>query len=234
MKLLGGWKVVVSLRMCGKGLLPALAAAGLLGGCASPAGSGAKATSGSGYKPRNTFCASLQLPVNIHRVAVLPLSVPAGDWQAAAVRPELESVLQDELSKARRFELVLVSAARMRELSGREAWRPEERLPHDLLEKVRVESGCEAVLFSHLQPYQAYRPLVVGWNFKLVDLEARQIVWSADEVFDASQSEVSKAAWRYYHGSIWPWSEEDSTLRVSPRRFSQFTLDVLFGTLPAR
>jgi hypothetical protein len=170
----------------------------------------------------------------LRRVAVLPISVPGGDWQAGEGRKELEPLLRSELSKAGRFELVTVPGEWMRQATGREAWGPGEELPHDFLKRVRTSFVCDAVLFSHLQPYRGYRPVVVGWNCKLVDLDALMICWSVDEVFDAGQPAVNKAAQQYFHGRSWPWTDEDPTIGLSPRRFGQFTLAKVFETLPER
>jgi hypothetical protein len=217
------------------GGLGAILLAFLLSGCASVRSTswGSSIFPGPEYQPTNVFRACAQLPTHLRRVAVLPISAPDKDWQAAAGRLELQQVIQSELGKAQRFEVVSVAPEQMRHLSGRETWRPDEKLPHDLLEKLRQQYDCEAVLLAHLQPYHAYQPIKVGWNLKLADLEARQIVWAADEVFDASDATVVRAAQRYYrdHGG---GSGDDAGVLYSPRRFSQYTLAALFNTLPGR
>jgi hypothetical protein len=191
-------------------------------------------STGPEYQPRNIFRPMSQLPTYVQRVAVLPISGEANNAQANVGRVELQSVLQAELGKAQRFELAAVSNEQMRQLTGRETWRPDEKLPHNLIDQLRDQFGCEAILLSHLQSYHAYRPVKVGWNFKLVDLQARQIVWAADEVFDASDASVSRAAQHYYRDHSEGVSGDDAGVLYSPRRFGQYTLSALFATLPAR
>jgi|WetSurMetagenome_2_1015567.scaffolds.fasta_scaffold288482_2 hypothetical protein len=188
---------------------------------------------GPAYQPTNIFRAAPQFPAHLRRVAVLPISVPEGDWQGVAGREELRGVLQSELGKAQRFEVVSVSVAQMRTLTGRDAWRPDEKLPHDLIDKLRKQFDCEGVLFAHLQPYRAYQPIKLGWNLKLADVEVRQILWAADEVFDASDASVVRAAQNYSKGHSGV-SGDDTLVFHSPRQFGQYSLAALFATLPSR
>jgi hypothetical protein len=216
------------------GGLGAIAVALLLSGCAhSSAFRWAGITGGPEYQPTNIFCAAPELPAAIRRVAILPISVGPDDWPAKSGRAELAPILRSELGKTQRFEVATVTPEHMRQLTGRESWRPDEKLPHDVAAQLRDEFGCEAVLLVHLAPYQAYRPLKLGWNLKLVDLQALQIVWAADEVFDASDASVTRAAERYYRGHNGGLPGDDAIL-YSPRRFSQYTLNALFATLPHR
>lgn len=208
-------------------------AAVLLCGCASLDRSSWHQSPGPGpvYRPTNYFCAVMTLPAHLRRVAVLPLSVPEGSWEAEAGRDALREVLLAELGKAQRFEVVAISPEQMRDLSGRAAVRPEEPIPQDLVRRLRQQWGCDGALFTHLQPYQPYPPLKLGWNLKLVDLHGRQIIWAADEVFDASEAPVARAAVRYAreHGAS---TDEASLILTAPRRFAQYTLAALFARLP--
>jgi hypothetical protein len=67
-----------------------------------------------------------------------------------------------------------------------------------------------------------------------VDLQAQQIVWAADEVFDASDASVTRAAEHYYRNNNGGLSGDDAGVLYSPRRFSQYTLHALLTTIPAR
>lgn len=212
----------------------AAALSGLLwGGCASLTDVSAPQAPGPGpvYQPTNFFWAGPALPAYLRRVAVLPLSVPERDWEAEAGREALREVLLAELGKAQRFELVAVSPDQMRDLTGRPAVRPEEPIPQDLIRRLRQQAGCDGALFAHVQPYRAYPPLKLGWNLKLADLHSRQIIWAADEVFDASEASVARAAWQYarQHGA---GPQEASLVLTAPRRFAQYTLAALFARLP--
>jgi hypothetical protein len=124
-------------------------------------------------------------------VAVLPVTFEAEDWQAEEGLAELEPVLYAELGKIKAFELVVVSPEQMRRWTSKARWNAEEKLPADFFEHLEKMLGCDAVLFTRLQPYRAYRPLMIGWNFKLVEARAKSILWAADEVFDASEAGVA-------------------------------------------
>ncbi len=207
----------------------------LWSGCAS--GPLAKTLLGPAFQPANVYRLTPQLPSAVRRVAVLPTSVADEDWLAAAGRAQLEPVLYTELGKANRFELIAVSAQQLLDWTGRGSWKAEDKLPGDLLGRVRESLGCDAVLFSHLRLFHAYKPLVIGWNFKLADCRSGQILWAADEVFDAADPTVARAAERYgqSHGEEWrPWGGEAGTILSSPRRFGQYTVSALLASLPKR
>lgn len=206
----------------------------VVSGCAS--GGSSPASLASSYRPSNVHQAVQRLPSHIRRVAVLPVSVETGDWQAEEGATDLAPVLYAELGKVKAFELVAVSPERMRQWTGKACWSAEEKLPPDLFEHLADALGCDAVLFVHLRPYHAYPPLAVGWNFKLVAAKAKSVLWSADEVFDSAEATVAKAAEEYgrdHVEGLRPLGDAGGVLN-SPRRFSQFTLSALLGTLPAR
>ena len=181
------------------------------------------------YRPSNFYRASQKLAPQIRRVAILPISVE----QAEAGRLELEPVLYAELGKARAFEWVVVPPAQLREWTSKGWWSAEETLPADFFEHLQDSFGCDAVLFSHLRPYHAYKPLVIGWNLKLVAAQAKSVLWCADEVFDASAPSVAKAAENYCRRKGGPGLDAGDVL-LSPRRFSQYALNALLTTLPER
>ena len=203
----------------------------LCSGCLFRKSSAAKTPS---FRPSNVYRAGQKLPAEIRRVAVLPVSIEYGDWQAEESLKQLEPVLHTELGKRKRFELIMVAPEQLRQWTGKGCWSAEEKLPIDLFERLQEALGCDATLFSQLRPYHAYKPLVVGWNFKLVGAKNKSILWSADEVFDASEQTVANAAEDYYKGQAAGPAKDPSSVLMSPRRFSQFTLSAVLGTLPER
>lgn len=207
---------------------------GLLAGCARwpMANSPVAAT----YQPNNYYRSGVHMPASIRRVSVLPMNIEVEDWQADHGRAQLEPVLIEELGKAKLFELVLVPPEQLRTWTGRTSWRADEVLPPDFLERLQQTLGSDAVLFSHLRSFHSYQPLVIGWTFKLVDSRTGLVLWSADEVFDASEAAVACAARKYHRGRgdlSRSWSDTASVLG-SPRRFGQYTLSALLATLPER
>ncbi len=207
---------------------------GLLGGCAFRSGHDSSGTVAT-FKPGNIYKPCPFLPIHIRRVAVLPISPEKENWQAAAAWEDLQPVLFSELGKTKAFEQVPVTRAQLLGLSGQETWQPYEKLPANLFKKLEEITGCDAVLFTRLQPYHAFQPIVIGWEFKLVDVRTAQVIWAADEVFDAGEQPVARAALHYYRDHHHPSasdSEPDIVL-ISPRRFGEFTLSALLGTLPS-
>ena len=183
------------------------------------------------YHPNNVFRPTL--PPNIRRVAVLPLVIDEANWQADAGRTELEPVFHHELAKVKAFELRVLTPEEVKQLTGWSYWTGDERLPMDFFSKLQEMFGCDAVLFSQLRPHHAYKPMVVGWRFKLVDVQNHAVIWAADEVFDASDRAVARAAEQYWENRSDGIRRVDSEgVLISPRRFSQYTLCALLETLP--
>jgi hypothetical protein len=215
-------------------LLLVLASVWFLTGCATPLDSPLLVV--SPYKPSNIYRPTPFMPASVRRVAVLPVTIEERDWQAEEGRTEVSPVLHAELGKVKVFERVIVTPDQLKELTGQRAWRAEEQLPANFFERLREVYGCDAVLFSHLRPYHAYKPLVVGWNFRLVEAQRHTIIWAADEVFDAAKPAVAKAALCYWqdYTQLIPTELDTAGVLVSPRRFSQYTLCALLETLPSR
>lgn len=166
------------------------------------------------------------LPADAYRVALLPLSA-AADYTAVA--GTLDSVLHSELVRTKRFEVVTLPAERLAWRTGRSAWSGEEEFPADFFAILRRETGCDAVLFARLVVLRAYPPLAVGWRLRLVDARSLETLWAAEEVFDAAQPEVARAARRFDGADATGWG-----VLHSPRRFAGFAAAHLLETLPAR
>lgn len=190
---------------------------------------------GPGFEPKNIFLAGPVLPTDLKRVAVLPL---AADKRIPALRDGceiLEPVLNSELIKTRRFEVERINPEQVRLATGRLEWTGEEALPDDFFQKLRDASGCDAVMFCQLTAFRAYAPLAVGWRMKLVDARSRQILWSADEIFDAGEETVRNGARRYQLEQLQSVRSDGQWLvENAPRYFGQYTVATLFETLPSR
>ena len=82
------------------------------------------------------------------------------------------------------------------------------------------------MLFAHLTEYHPYPPIRMGWNLKLVQATNSAVLWSVDEIFDASRQEVVNSARRYYKGHEWGIRTVGNSRAIldSPRRFAMYTL----------
>jgi len=205
-----------------------------LAGCKSIGA--AEVVVGPSYHPENVHRTSEQLPREIRRVAVLPMTSDDGQPGLDEGREILQPILVDELGKLKRFELVQVTPDQLRHFTGRRMWAAEEKLPYNFFGLINEELGCDAVLFCRLTRFSAYPPLAVGWNMKLIVCRQPQIQWAADEIFDAGESTVVNAARRYQAASEQlPRALADSrSILQSPGRFGRYAASRLLATLPAR
>jgi hypothetical protein len=189
---------------------------------------------GQCFQPENAFAAAPVLPMEIKRVAVLPLMTDERTGELISGRETLDPVLTSELLKTRKFEVVRITAEALRIHTGRIGWTGEEALPETLFQALRESLGCDAVLFCQLTTFRPYAPLAVGWRMKLVDSRSRQTIWAGDEVFDAGQPAVRNGARRYQLDELKALGSGEWTMEHSPRYFGQYTIARLLDTLPAR
>lgn len=187
---------------------------------------------GSTYQPGNIYGRNRPLPPEFRRVAVMPLTVLGAELESA--QSQLEPVLREELNRTRRFELVQITTAQLEEWTGRGNWSTAEVLPQELLNKLRDQLACDGVLFSQLTQFHAYPPLAVGWNLKLVEVKSGQVIWAADEVFDAGKTSVADGARHYQvkHSSVASQLTDSRFILLSPTAFSHYSAQTLFAALP--
>ena len=109
-----------------------------------------------------------RLPREVRRVAVLPIAGENTDPDMDFGQESLQPVLVGELNKRGLFELVVVTPEQLTQWTGKSHWSAAEKLPSQLLERLRDDLGCDAVLFARLSQYKPYPPLAMGWNLQLV------------------------------------------------------------------
>lgn len=191
---------------------------------------------GPSYVPANVFREHDTLPSAIRRLAVLPLTTVGDASVMEFGRDSLSPVLLAELGRRHQFEIVPITPDQLRRWTGQSSWTGEEKLPPDWFKKLSEAAGVEAILVSRLTQYRAYEPLTIGWRVKLMATDDPRIIWSVDEVFDASQPSVANAARRYAQANPEPSPPIGDSRRVltSPRRFGHYTANAVFKTLPER
>lgn len=187
-------------------------------------------------QPENVFSRSPVLPAALQRVAVLPIAADSSDAILTAGCEALQPVLFKELVWTEKFEAIAVRPEDLRVSSGRGAWTGTEKLPGEFFESLQREYGCDAVLFCELTTYHAYAPLVIGWRLKLVDAKTHEILWADDEIFDASQPDVSGKVWQFLlnREPLATKAEIRWRSQNSPRQFGSYTLAAILSTLPPR
>jgi len=195
------------------------------------------ATSKFANKVDNIHKSVAVLPTDIRRVAVLPLAGQPGNAQLSDACETLSSVVFEEFAKTKKFEAVQISPETLRSLSGEPCWTGDEKLPVNLLGSLRDGPGCDAVLFSELTVFRPYAPIAIGWRFKLVDTKTRQILWAADEIFDAAQPATTEEARHWLHDAVagfYQSPKEDWTNLHSPSLVGRDSVALVLATLPAR
>lgn len=186
--------------------------------------------------PENVFVSAPVLPPSLQRVAVLPLASEEPGSALSENCGTLQPILLDELTRTKKFEVVSVSPEILRRYTGRADWTGAETLPADFFGLLQRQYGCDAVLFCQLTIYRAYAPLTIGWRLKMVDVRTRQIIWAADEVFDAKQPVVNVGTWLVQQGRqlVTPEFKDEWAVLNSPARFGRYSAARLLATLPER
>ncbi len=202
----------------------------------------------------NVFTSSDQLPSTLQRVVVLPLAHEDSVVDLSSGCETLFPVLQAELIKTKKFEVVIANPKMVQSLTGQPTWTGAEVLPPDFLAGLQRAYGCDAVLFCQLSTYHAYPPMVIGWRLKLVDTGTQKVIWASDMVFDAGDPVVCKNAELYqkrqqgtqkpsgFMRRVWTWlnrqpepaTDDQWTVLNSPRYFGEFSLSTMLQTLPKR
>jgi hypothetical protein len=188
------------------------------------------------YQPSNIYSRGPLLDPDVKRVALLPMVplLPTETFQAGV--DSLQPLLRAELEKSKRFEVIVISQEQMRRWTGQGSWKSEDQLPPDFFDRLRDETGCQAVFFNQLTRYQPYQPVAIGWKLTLVFNTDHLIYWAADEVFDAGDGTVANAARAYESDHIATPSPlpDPNAILSSPSRFGQYTLHALLTLLPRR
>ncbi len=207
-------------------ILTLIIAGGWLAGCTVLERTDNGAYMGPFHQPANAHLIPGGLPVELMRVAVMPLTPGRGNAPAERGVPLLQAVLTEELARARLFEVVTLTPARLHTLFGVRNMYADADLPYDFLPTLAKETGCQAVLFCELTTYRAYPPIAVGWKLHLFDLEEGRMVWATDEVFDAGQTTVNNSLRRHIRErqSSSHLAATELLILNSPRELARYSL----------
>ena len=190
---------------------------------------------GKEWEPANIFWRSEPMPIDMRRLAILPIATEQNDSILEEGRKNLADILGTELRKTAYFDFVNVSEADLERWSGRGAWKLSDELPETLLDEIRIRTGCDALLFVELSGYRPYAPVSMGWKLTIVDAMEHHIWWSVDETADSGRQDVARGAKRYFKENLSESNNKTIGLSLkSPRRFGQYVLNKLVGTMPPR
>jgi hypothetical protein len=175
-----------------------------------------------------------RFPGNFQRVIVLPCHYFPED---ELLLDYVDAVFRQELTKKRAFEPVFVSREELREMVGKTQLSPQGKLPENLLARLlSAHPGVDGVMFLEIFGYRAYKPLALGVRGKLVDLRSGDFIWALDETFDAGNASVIVAANEFQkREQVTTFSKHShGSVLSSPRAFTKYVADAVFGTLPLR
>ncbi|MBA4137977.1 MAG: hypothetical protein C0518_11725 [Opitutus sp.] len=209
------------------------AAALLLAGCESIPSRSDSVYHGPFYQPRN-FVGEAQLPTDVRRVVVLPVS--AGSIAPGETAEALDAVVVAALQKQQRFEVVSLTRDECRRWFGADAFSSTAALPHQLLSRIAAKFAADAVIFVDVTVYQPYRPQSLGLRAKLATVRDVRLLWTFDEVMSAADPAVANSARRQFlktDRGTQPLDLSPHALQ-SPGRFAAFAAETMFGTLPPR
>ena len=206
----------------------------ILAGCQTPKPSLPEL--GARFEPKNVYRAVDALPGNLQRVVLMPVTLSTPDLATLDHRNQLAKILEEELRKTHRFEVIKATPEELRRGFGKDAFSAGEPLPADLLTRIQSAHSADRVIFAQLASYRPFPPVAIGWELRLVTADQGGTLWSIDETFDASQAEVARSARDYFRGHHTGASEladPQSDLR-SPSRFCRYTAQTVWQTLPKR
>lgn len=182
------------------------------------------------YRPQNIFSVE-RMSADINRVALLPIhhaNAARGDEDTIA------AVVASELRRSGRFEVVVISHDELNRLLGVDALSIQERLPAPLLAYLQEHHGVNGLMQMDITEWRPYRPMVIGLKARLLDLDNREVIWAADERFDAGEARLTRALRSYSLHHLrqeFPARDTEAVLRT-PARFLGFASHSLFNTLP--
>lgn len=179
------------------------------------------------YKPTNFYAPGV--PDSVQRVAVLPLYYAPYEDEYLAV---LEKSFQNELTKRTLFEIVMVDREDLDMLFHLRQVSSSEELPYEFFNRLNQRYHVDAVLFTDLTYFEAYKPLGVGVRSKLVGIDG-PVYWAFDDIFDAGSLPVAVGAKRFTLGNShnpFPLDTGNAGLQ-GPELFTKYVAFEMYGTL---
>jgi len=139
-----------TIRSCHAWLL----ALGLLtGGCETP--KPALPELGARFEPKNVYRAVEVLPGDLQRVVLMPVTIASSELATLDQRNQLAHILEEELRKTHRFEVVRATREELRRGFGKDAFSAAEPLPSDLLTRIQSAHSADGVMFVQISSYRS-------------------------------------------------------------------------------
>ena len=167
---------------------------------------------------------------DLNRVALLPFY--KGNYDHLSF-DQLEENFRLELIDKRLFEVVTIGPETMKEMFPDARYSSVEYLPADLLTKLNARYDIDGLMLVDVSYFNAYQPVGLGVRAKLLNGNTGELIWAADEVFDASDPRVSNSARKFYKTESiiqYPLHNTQTALH-SPNRFSKYVAHSIFSSI---
>jgi hypothetical protein len=188
---------------------------------------------GSVYTPRN-ITGPVRWPEDIRRVAVLPVADATGALPQNFVTT-YDAPWLAALQQSQRAEFVPVDRPTYARWTN--APRPPvstSALPADWASRIAAGTGADAAMLVDVTLCSPYSRLSLGLRAKLVRFDTGEVVWAADESFDAADPEVARAARRHARAGLMGREADALAVLQSPSKFAAYAADAILSRLPRR
>jgi hypothetical protein len=153
------------------------------------------------------------------RIVVVPFAAPtcspeAGHIATAAVASAIQGTLCCD---------TLLPADGDERLAAESALWQRGRVDVESLIVAQKAYLADAFLFGTVTQYKPYDPPVLGLKLRMLSARTGDVIWAADALFDAHQSDVRALAERYFRGSgLKDRLYGPELLLMSPKLFADF------------
>lgn len=165
----------------------------------------------------------------VRRILALPLHDESGQGIGTEV---VSQALRDEIAKLNRFSLVRPNSSDAR-LMPSEGPQRTGRIPVRSLINLGRRYGVDAVMYGSVKRYRPYSPPVLGMIVQLIDIETGKVVWSAQELLDATDARTA-VSMRYFFEDETAADEtvfDYDIMSTSPEWFAKFAAHRIAATL---
>lgn len=172
-------------------------------------------------------------PADYRRVAVLPAHDATGRLTDEFTLSH-DELWRRALDRTQRAEFVSLARPALQAWFGRATLGSADPLPHGMLGRLGRETGAQAVIFLDLTHSKPFPPLALSFRARLVDLRSGETVWASDELFDAGDITVVRAARRHARANSSGPGDAAYGVLQSPSRFADYAFSSVAQLLPPR
>ena len=179
----------------------------------------------------HSYCSPELTKERVRRVVVLPFEHRSGDVRAA---DEVTEIFVGEIQKLGAFEVALPPTDRAKAIC-RGIFDKNGTMDLDSALKAQDELFADAFVTGKITAYKPYDPPSLGMRLRMVSARSGSVLWTADAVFDGSESRVREMAMEHFEQrhddkeSLFGWT----IVMISMRRYVQFVSQQILSTLQA-